>query len=76
MAKPMATHSGMNPGYVALRYTGFIGVRDTVPAAFLAPAWFYVLHYCRELIVRRKRHIVEVISNAVTPLRVLQSSVI
>jgi hypothetical protein len=76
MAKPMATHSGMNPGYVALRYTGLIGVRGTVTAEFLSPAWFYVLGYCSELIGRRKRHIVDVISNAVTPLRVLQCSVI
>ena len=71
MAKPMATHSGMNPRYVALLYTGLIGVRDTGPAKFLAPAWFYVLAYCRDLIGGRILQIADGIANAATPLRVL-----
>jgi hypothetical protein len=40
MARPMATHSGMNPGYVALRYSGFIGVGNTVSIEFLISEWF------------------------------------
>lgn len=71
MAKPMATHSGMNPRYVALRYTGLIVVREVVPAAFLAPPWFYLLTYRTEFIARRIRLISDVISNTVAPLRVL-----
>jgi hypothetical protein len=71
MAKPMATHSGVNPGYVALRYSGFIGVRDTLSAAFLAVTWYYVLTYCTGFIARRILLIADIISNAVTPLSVL-----
>jgi len=70
MAKPTATHSGMNPGYVALRYTGLIGVRETVPVAFLAPAWSYLLTYRTEFISKRILLIADVITNAVTPLSV------
>jgi len=52
MAKPMATRLDMNPRYVALRYTGLMGVREILPATYLAPAWFYLLTYCTEFSAR------------------------